>query len=394
MKRLLPLLLLSALLLSGCGVPDTLTPRESASEVPLQSSAPSPSPEPEERPEEQPLSDEEYIQKLIGGMTLEEKVGQLFLARCPKEDAAALAAQYHLGGYVLFSGDFKNRTPQQVREDIAGYQAASGLPLLIAVDEEGGTVTRVSRYAQFRDAPFLSPRELYEKGGYELIAADTAEKAGLLSWLGINVNMAPVCDLSDDPEDYMYQRSFSGDPDAAARYVSTVVSVMEQCDMGSCLKHFPGYGNNADTHTGLAYDPRSYDSFTSADFVPFQAGIEAGADCVLVCHNIVSCMDPDLPASLSPEVHRVLREELGFDGVVVTDDLVMEAITQYTGGEEAAVLAVLAGNDLLCCTDFQTQIPAVIQAVNSGRISLEQVEQAAARVLQWKLELGLLSVPG
>lgn len=392
MKRLLPLLLLSALLLPGCSVLETLTPRESASELPLQESSSSPTPEMTQAPSPQPMSDEEYIQTLIDGMTLEEKVGQLFLARCPDEDAAELAAQYHLGGYVLFAGDFKDKSPQQVREDIAGYQAAADIPMLIAVDEEGGTVTRISRYSQFRDTPFLSPRELYEQGGYDLIASDTAEKAGLLSWLGINVNMAPVCDLSDDPEDFIYSRSFSGDPDTASRYVSTVVSVMKECGMGSCLKHFPGYGSNVDTHTGIAHDQRTYDSFVSADFLPFEAGIEAGADCVLVSHNIVACMDPDLPASLSPEVHRVLREELGFDGVIVTDDLVMEAITQYTGGEEAAVLAVLAGNDLLCCTDFQVQVPAVIEAVNTGRISVEQVEKAAARVLQWKLNLGLLSV--
>ena len=160
--------------------------------------------------------------------------------------------------------------------------------------------------------------------------------------------------------------------------------------MGSTLKHFPGYGNNVDTHTGIAQDERSYETFVTADFLPFEAGIAAGADSVLVCHNVVACMDPDLPASLSPKVHHILRQELGFDGVVMTDDLMMDAIKQYTGNEQAAVQAAQAGNDLLLATDFDVQIPAVLQAVKEGRIPLEQVEQSVRRVLRWKMQLELL----
>ena len=112
------------------------------------------------------------------------------------------------------------------------------------------------------------------------------------------------------------------------------------------LKHFPGYGGNADTHTGIAYDSRPLEAFQQSDFLPFQAGIQAGADLVLVSHNIVACMDSQLPASLSPEVHRILREDLGFSGVVITDDLVMDGIRDFAGTEQAAVLAVQATT---CC---------------------------------------------
>ena len=160
--------------------------------------------------------------------------------------------------------------------------------------------------------------------------------------------------------------------------------------MGSVLKHFPGYGNNTDTHTGVAYDDRPYDTFLTSDFLPFQAGIAAGADMVLVSHNIVSAMDEASPASLSPEVHRVLREDLGFTGVIVTDDLVMDGVRDFAGDDEAAVLAVQAGNDLLCCTDFQTQVPAVLAAVESGEITEEQIDAAVLRVLTMKLRLGIL----
>lgn len=160
--------------------------------------------------------------------------------------------------------------------------------------------------------------------------------------------------------------------------------------MGCVLKHFPGYGNNVDTHTGVAVDERPYETFQKEDFLPFEAGVQAGAGCVLVSHNIVTCRDGEAPASLSPEWHRVLREELGFTGCIITDDLVMDAIQEYCDASSAAVQAVQAGNDLLCCSDYETQYPAVLAAVESGELSEERIEESALRVLRWKEELGLL----
>ena len=160
--------------------------------------------------------------------------------------------------------------------------------------------------------------------------------------------------------------------------------------MGSVLKHFPGYGENDDTHTGFARDSRTLEELEQWDLIPFRAGIDAGCGAVLVEHTIVDAFDPELPASLSPEVHRYLREEMGFRGVIVTDDLQMQAITDAYGPEEAAVLAVLAGNDLLCSTDYRIQYEAVLEAVQSGRIPMETLDAAALRVLTWKQNLGLL----
>jgi beta-N-acetylhexosaminidase len=156
------------------------------------------------------------------------------------------------------------------------------------------------------------------------------------------------------------------------------------------LKYFPGYGNNVDTHTGIATDNRSYDTFVKSDFLPFEAGIEAGAGSILVSHNIVTSMDKDYPASLSAKVHEILRKDLSFNGVIMTDDLSMEAITKYTGNQKAAVLAVTAGNDLLIATDFDVQIPAVIAAVKDGTISEDQIDEAVLHVLIWKLTLGII----
>ena len=329
-------------------------------------------------------------QELLDGMTLEEKVGQMFIARCPETDAAQLAADYHLGGYILFGRDFKDKTAEQVTTDIQSYQDAAEIPLLIAVDEEGGTVNRVSSNPNLRSSPFRSPQSLYSEGGLELVRSDAQEKCRLLESLGININFAPVCDVSQDPADFIYDRTLGRDAQETSQYVAAVVETMAEEGMGSVLKHFPGYGNNTDTHTGVAYDDRPYDTFLTSDFLPFQAGIAAGADMVLVSHNIVSAMDEASPASLSPEVHRVLREDLGFTGVIVTDDLVMDGVRDFAGDDEAAVLAVQAGNDLLCCTDFQTQVPAVLAAVESGEITEEQIDAAVLRVLTMKLRLGIL----
>ena len=351
----------------------------------LTAETPAPAPTPTAEP-----TAEEQAAAILAGLTEEEKVGQLFIARCPDTNAAEKAAQYHLGGYILFGRDFKDKSRAEIVSAIQSYQEAASIPMLIGVDEEGGTVNRVSTNPALRAVPFHSPQSLYAEGGFDLVRSDTEEKCALLLGLGINVNFAPVCDVSTDPSDFMYARAFGRDAQATAQYVDTVVSAMEAGGLGSVLKHFPGYGNNADTHTGIAYDGRPLEQFETSDFLPFSAGIAAGADAVLVSHNIVSCMDPDAPASLSPEVHRILREELGFDGVAVTDDLAMDGVRDFTGDEEAAVLAVLAGNDLLCCTDFETQYPAVLEAVRSGEIPRERLDQAVLRVLLWKIELGLL----
>ena len=332
----------------------------------------------------------ERSQELLNKMSIEEKVGQMFIVRCPKQDAAKKAAQYHIGGYILFSKDFKNSSIGQTKNRIYNYQKTVEIPLLIGVDEEGGNVNRISLHKQFRGEPFLSPQDLYKNGEFDLIVSDTIEKAVFLKSLGINLNLAPVCDVSTVATDYIYPRSFGKDAVLTSQYVENVVRTMKDQHIGSVLKHFPGYGNNLDTHTGIAYDNRDYETFLQSDFLPFISGINAGAGAVLVSHNIVRSMDESFPASLSPKVNRILRDNLGFDGVIMTDDLYMDAIRNYTGDSEAAVLAVLAGNDLICCTNFEEQIPAVINAVKEGIISEERLNESVLRILKWKLELGII----
>ena len=399
-------LLCAALLVAGCSA--AFAPQASATMIvsgPDETQAPAampqsteeeavtPAPQETAPEEEAPAPSfapyEDRARELLAGMSLEEKVGQMFFARCPEDGAAQLAGELSPGGYILFDRDFEDQSRDEVEANIQSYQDASGIPLLIGVDEEGGTVKRVSKYAEFRDEPFLSPQALYEQGGMELIESDTREKAELLLGLGINVNLAPVCDVSIDADDYIHPRAFGQDAQQTAEYVKTVVSEMNASGIGCTLKHFPGYGSNADTHTGIADDTRPYEAFASSDFLPFAAGIDAGAGSILVCHNIVECMDGDFPASLSPEVHRILREELHFTGVIMTDDLYMDAICDEYGTGQAAVLAVQAGNDMLISTDITEQRQAVLDAVEEGTILEERIDESVLRILCWKLLLGI-----
>ena len=329
------------------------------------------------------------ITEMLDNMTIPEKVGQMFMVRVPKENADKRVSEYHLGGYIMFGRDFDNKTKEEVINNIASWQEASDIPMLIGVDEEGGTVNRISTNTEFRSEPFKSSQELYKDGGFDLIYEDTIEKANFLKELGINVNFAPVVDVSTNPDDYIYKRSFGKNANLTSEYAEVVVRAMKESNIASVLKHFPGYGNNADTHTGISIDNRTLETFKENDFLPFEAGIKAGANMVLVSHNIVTNMDSNNPASLSTRVHEILRNDLGFAGVIITDDLYMDAISKNYDSS-VAVLAILAGNDLICTTDFESQIPKVIAAVEDGTISIDRINESVRRILELKLELNLI----
>lgn len=404
MKRRLFAALLFMLLLTGCGGKTVPPPPEEPDIPPAE--APEAPPEEPQEPEPPEDPEEAALLALLEDMTLEEKTGQLFFVRCPAENALEDVTTYHLGGYLLFSRDTQDKTANDLIQTIASWQSQAveydtGIPMLIGVDEEGGTVVRVSSNPHLRSKKFSSPGKLW-KQGLDALLRETREKSILLKSLGFNVNLAPVADVSTNSGDFIYDRTTGMDAEETADYTARVTEAQSFYGLGSVLKHFPGYGNNKDTHTGVAVDERSMETFLEQDFLPFQAGIAVEETvwpsgelrrlrpAVLVSHNIVNCMDPNLPASLSPEVHRILREDLGFDGVVMTDDLAMDAVSAYAAGGNVAVMSIQAGNDLVVTTDYRTQIPRVIQAVRDGTLEEEAVDGACLRVLRWKLELGLL----
>ena len=396
MKRLLAAMLAALTVFStaGCANPNNST--EPAAPDQQVEPAPTVPQEPVLTPEEQAEQErlaaeqarEKRLQTLLDSMTLEEKVGQLFFVRCPTENAVEDISTYHLGGYLLFGRDFKDGdnwlTKEQFLEKIQSYQDVAEIPLFIGSDEEGGTVTRASRNPNLFSETFKSPQKLNYIGGIEEILRDTDTRSRELRALGINVNFAPVCDVSTDPKDFIYDRTLGQDANMTADYVRLVVPAMTAGGTLPVLKHFPGYGNNVDTHTGIAVDLRPMETFESSDLLPFQAGIDAGAPFVLVSHNIVTCMDADLPASLSPAVHRVLREACGFEGIAITDDLAMDAVQAYAKNGAVAVMALQAGNDMIITTDYRTQIPAVIAAVQDGTLDESVIDNACLRVLRCK----------
>ena len=382
------LTLMLCLLLFACGEKKTDEP-DGQPDTPTV--APTPAP-PEQTPEE--LA-EQRLNERIANMTLEEKVGQLFFVRCPETGAAEDVKNYHLGGLLLFGRDYKNAGGEWLTQDdftaaVQSYQAAADIPLFIGSDEEGGTVTRASKNPNLFSAPLPSPQELYTAEGMDGLLSTTRTYNEQLKALGINVNVAPVCDVSTDKNDFIYARSFGKDAQTTADYIAKAVTEYEAAGVACVLKHFPGYGNNVDTHTGIAVDERSYETFETADLLPFSAGIAAGAPFVLVSHNIVNCMDASFPASLSPKVHEILRGTLGFDGLIVTDDLAMDAVKSYAQDGSVAVLALQAGNDMIVATDYRTQIPQVIAAVQSGEIDEREIDAHVYRVLHEKQALGLI----
>ncbi len=323
--------------------------------------------------------------KIMKDMTLEEKIGQLFLVRYDKNLASSWVSDYYPGGFVMFAKDFANQTKDSIKEEIDNLQSISKIPLVIAVDEEGGYVTRVSRYSNFRDSKFLSPREYYDTGGEELLEKTEKEKATLLLSTGINLNLAPVADVSVNSNDFINNRTFNRDARDTAVLIGKMVNYANEVGISSSLKHFPGYGNNVDTHTGVAIDERSYENFLENDYLPFKEGIKNRVPTVLVSHNIINCIDSRYPATLSKKVITELREKLNFSGVVITDDLSMDAVNSYVEDGSAAVLAVNAGDDLIITSDFVKMYREVYQAVTDKKIDIKTIDQAVKRNIAWKI---------
>ena len=228
-----------------------------------------------------------FAAKKLKTMSLDEKISQLLLVRYPDNPIETLE-NYQFGGYVFFEKDFRDKTKPEVKDMINNLQNVSKVPILTAVDEEGGTVVRVSSNPNLASSKFESPRDLYLSGGFDKIKQDTINKSILLNELGLNLNLAPVVDVSTNSSDYMYKRALGENTDLTSTYAKTVINASKGLGVSYTLKHFPGYGNNKDTHNGVVNDNRSYDEIVKNDLPPFEAGINEGAEAVLVSHNTVT----------------------------------------------------------------------------------------------------------
>lgn len=329
-------------------------------------------------------SSRKSAEDILEEMSLSEKVGQVILARYPS-GAAEQMSQYKFGGYTLYAQDFNGETPTTITSELFRVSLENEIMPFFAVDEEGGAITRVSRYLAFAETRLPTIQAALKNG--MTVDEWTKQMADVLKSAGVNLNFAPVADVAESTSDYIYDRTVSLDYNKTGKVISEIVQGMNKHGIMGCLKHFPGYGANVDTHTGIAVDTRPLKDFETKDFIPFKKGIEAGVPMIMVNHNIVEAFNDNVPASLAPEVHAALRD-LGFDGIIITDDLGMDAITLYT--DEPYVEAFLAGNDMLCTSDGEATYKALYGAVLDGRISEDRLDESVLKILKTKIKYGII----
>lgn len=359
------------------------------------------------------------LRRLIAGMSLEEKVGQLFVMRVyghsatdPDQadidanlseigvrTAAEMIAKYHVGGIIYFTWAHNTRDPHQIAALSNGIQRAglaqpTPLPLLVSTDQEHGIVCRVGE-----PATLLPGAMALGAGGSRSDARQAGQLAGAeLAALGINQNYAPDADVNVNPANPVIGvRSFGSDPQSVAGMVAAQVKGYQSAGIASTAKHFPGHGDtNTDSHSGLPYIHHTREQWAELDEPPFRAAIAAGIDSIMTAHIVVPALDPsEDPATLShPILTGILREELNYDGVVVTDSLGMEGVRTKYGDDRVPVLALKAGVDqLLNPPSLDVSWNAVVAAVRNGELTEARIDESVLRVLRLKTRLGLFDDP-
>ncbi len=401
MKGILKILYcLPLLLLTACGQSEAMETAPSPTVETAVITTPSLTPQIEAAVEMEEETPPTLVESLVAEMTVEEKIGQLIMMdfrtngdgsamTTLSDETAQQITNYHLGGVILFGENLD--TTQQTAALVQEMQAVSTLPLLIGVDEEGGAVSRLST-SQI-------PHESIPSAGKidsDQAAADSATAIGeVLSTLGINVNFAPVADVNTNPNNPVIgSRAYSSDAELVVGRVSAFVSALQETGVSGAAKHFPGHGDTTtDSHTGNAVVSHDLSRLEEVEFLPFQAAIEADVAMILVGHiQLPNVTGDDLPATLNPQVIDLLRTNLGYNGIAITDAMNMGAITQNYGAGQSAVMAVEAGIDIvLMPADLEEAYIALLEAVESERITQENLDDSVTRILQLKYDLGLLS---
>lgn len=345
------------------------------------------------------------IDTYISRMTLDQKIGQMFVARTSQDTDKARAdiTKYNLGGLIVYGVDFtsvEGKTATEAQNNfkmkMQSFQNSASLPLLIGVDQEGGAVSRLSQNPLIANGrSFPSPQTAYANGGMANVTKEASEVGTILKNLGINWNYAPVADSTPDTSSFIYGRTFGQDYLATANYITNVIPAWQNAGVAATLKHFPGYGSAIDTHTDFAVVTKSKEDFEKEDLLPFKSGITAGADSVMIAHIVMQSVDPVYPASLSRKVVTdLLRNDLGYNGLIITDALEMGAIKQFAQEHDQLpvdVLAVEAGNDCIMNNDYETAIPQIHAAVTNGTIKESEINEHVFRILDLKRKLGLLT---
>lgn len=345
------------------------------------------------------------VDDIISNMSLDEKIGQLFLVSLDSLDINSETQisdkmkesleKYHPGGVIFFSYNMKNK--EQTTKFIQDLQEASTMPMFIGVDEEGGSVQRVSGKKGMEMDSIPSMYEIGQTGDPEQAYQVGTSIAKKIRELGFNLDFAPVADICDVNENTeIGDRSFGNDPELVGKMVSEEVKGLQQNKVSATLKHFPGQGSvKNDTHKGYANLDTTIDKLRENELKPFENGIEADVDFVMMSHiSVEPITQSEVPASLSKlMVTDILRGELRFDGIIITDAMNMKVITKFYDPGQAALLAIDAGVDMILMPDHLDEAyNAVKDAVESEELSTKKLDAALERILQVKIKRGIISL--
>lgn len=345
--------------------------------------------------EEEKSQLDEIVDACIAEMPLEDKVAGLFIITpeaLTGTDVAIKAgdttkeklSQYAVGGLIYAKQNIKSA--DQLKEMISGTQGFSKYPLFIGIDEEGGSVSRIAESGLADNVGTMG--DIGASGDSSKAKEAGSAIAAYLSEYGFNLDFAPVADVILEGNSIIGDRSFGSNAGDAAAMVSACVEGLQEGDVSACLKHFPGLGSTTeDTHEGMATSEKTKEDFETTDFLSFQGGIDAGADFVMVSHlSVPNITGDNTPSSLSDKmITDILRGELGFNGIVITDAMDMKAVTDYYTSDEAAVKALQAGADMILMPeDFEAAYQGVLDAVNNGTLSEERINESLQRIYRVK----------
>lgn len=387
------LFLCALLLLTGCAPSDR--PTEAATES-MTTATPETAPPTTLPPETTQPPDP--IEDLMAQMSLREKVGQLFIVPPEAVDASSATSlsegfpeaisQYPVGGFILFAGNLVS--PEQITAFNQGLTETCAIAPFLSIDEEGGTVARLARHSAFA-LPRFKNAAAAGASGTALEMGQTI--GGYLKSYGFNLDFAPVADVNTNPYNPVIgTRAFSSDPEIAGKMAAAMAEGLRENGIIPTFKHFPGHGDTReDSHAGLAVSQKSLEELDKCEFLPFLQA--QSTDLVMVGHIALPNVTGGLtPATLSKEiVTGILKDRLGFEGLVVTDAMNMGAVTNTYTSAEAAVLALQAGCDLILMPDnFREAFDGVIAALEDGTLSVERLEESVRKILKCKLHQGIL----
>jgi beta-N-acetylhexosaminidase len=348
------------------------------------------------------LSPQQYINLIVSKMTLDQKLGQMMIVQFTGStyslSISTMISQYNVGAVLVFSANGNIVSKSQLTSLIKQMKDASTtLPLAVAIDQEGGTVDRLASL----DGPRPAEATLGASNDPTRARQAGAQDAKDLTTYGFNLNLAPVVDVTNVYNSQLYDRTYGNTPGLVTKMAAAYLQGLQQSGkVVGTLKHFPGLGDvGTDPHLGIPYLNRSKADLERIDWAPYRALIRQGnVHAIMVTHEIVSALDKTEPSSLSPKIIQgILRNDLGFQGVVMTDSLTMDALTAYASESQAAVLSVEAGADLLMGAaspqDVASMIQGLKQAINAGTLTQQRIDESVRRLLMMKYAMGLLPIP-